>query len=173
MMTGRMAVLLILILGGTVAFGQAQSLAEMAKKNKEKNKDKKARVVITDDVLKNKGTQGSSAKPAPSTTGSPEAENQRMKDQRELDQYFFKKLNEYLSNYSKCFKNLEEAFRTGDEERAFNAATCCQHWVDRYDQLAKEANSKGISKGAAEELNRRVAAESRKWEQFKKKYNLR
>jgi hypothetical protein len=147
------------LLAGT---GAGQSVADVAKKNKEQNKDKKARVVITNATLKS-GEKGAApagegeAKTAPSAgKDSPGAAAGREKAQGKVDQEYRDKYRKMIQDLRKMEKNQSEA----ESRYAWSSAAGWQRKAKeqrkKIDDLKEEARKAGVEPGVFRQVDKEL-----------------
>jgi hypothetical protein len=147
------------------AAATAQSVAGVAKKNKDQAGEKKPRIVITDQTLKG-GTPAASAEPAaaapaagaqtaPAGAASNKATD-REKRQAELNQ-------EYSGKYRKLFLDLKNAEARQQEAQSRYAWTSAASWQrkakelrEKMDALKEEGRKAGVEPGVFRQVEKNL-----------------
>lgn len=145
------------------ASAPAQSVADVAKKNKEQAKDKKSRVVITDSTLKSGAPAGSAesagadpaAGPPPAGAASKKT-GDREKRQAELNE-------EYAGKYRKMLLDLKNAETRQQEAQSRYAFTSAASWQrkakevrEKMDALKEEARKAGVEPGVFRQVEKNL-----------------
>ena len=162
---GRRVILVAVAAALLGAAAPAQSVADVAKKNKEQAKDKKARIVITDQTLKSapaaepaesaSASPAGGAQPAPAVDASKKTAD-REKRQAELNQ-------EYSGKYRKMLLDLKNAEARQQEAQSRYAFTSAASWQrkarevrEKMDALKEEARKAGVEPGVFRQVEKNL-----------------
>jgi hypothetical protein len=163
--TGRHLFLTAVAVALLSAGVSAQSVAGVAKKNKEQSKDKKARVVITDQTLKSAPAAGSAesaaAAPVAAAPSAPPGDASKKAAEREEKQA---KLNqEYAGKYRKLLLDLKNAEARQQEAQSRYAFTSAASWQrkakeqrEKMDALREEGRKAGVEPGVFRQVEKNL-----------------
>lgn len=155
-----LAVVAAVLLG---AAASAQSVADVARKNKEQTKDQKARIVITDRTLKSAPATGSAESaataPAAGAPSAPAVDASKKTAEREEKQA---KLNQdYAGKYRKMLLDLKNAEARQQEAQSRHAFSSAASWQKkakeqraRMDALQEEARKAGVEPGVFRQVEK-------------------
>lgn len=141
----------------------AQSVADVAKKNKGQTSEKKSRIVITDQTLKGGAVSAEPAAAAPATGAQTapvgDASNKkadREKKQAELNQ-------EYSGKYRKLFLDMKNAEARQQEAQSRYAWTSAASWQrkakelrEKMDALKEEGRKAGVEPGVFRQVEKNL-----------------
>ena len=144
---------------------EAQSVADVAKKSKEQTKDKKARVVITDEKLKGGASAGSaeSVETAPAAGAQPASAGDASKKTAEREEKQAKLNGEYAGKYRKMVLDLKNAEARQQEAQSRHAFTSAASWQrkakeirGRMDSLKEEGRQAGVEPGVFRQVEKNL-----------------
>lgn len=154
--------LLIISLSGV---GPAQSVADVAKKNKEQAKEKKARIVITDQTLKTAPADGSaeSASAAPAGGAQPIPADDASKKTAEREKKQSVLVQEYSGKYRKMLLDLKNAEARQQEAQSRYAFTSAASWQrkakeirEKMEALKEDGRKAGVEPGVFRQVEKNL-----------------